>query len=449
MRSIRTTLLVALLVPLSVVAAFVSLETFYAARKTSHDLGDKTLLAASLTILERVIATNGNLLAEETLHMLTEKLGDRFFYHVRGPAGAFVTGYSGYPRPPSDAVIIENQPLFYDGQHLDEPVRVVVIQRDFSDRELNGVTTITAWQRTTQRQALTLNLFTQSLTRLVVLVLAAGVIVWFAVRYGLRPLTSLQSAIDRRTPYDLTPIKRTMPMELSGIVTSMNELFARVARSKNNRERFIGDAAHQLRNPIAAIKLQAETALESNDPETTRSGLTQILNVSNTSGRMINKMLSGASAYALDRDQEGMFDLSETLQDVVRDAAPSAFERDQEIALEGTDEATSFHGSKTLVREAISNLVDNAIRYAPPASLVEVALRVTDRTYEITVGDLGPPISEDRFLELSQPFVTGREDPTSSGLGLSIAKDIAKSHGGHVATRPRKKGKEIAIILPI
>ncbi|MEP1442383.1 MAG: sensor histidine kinase N-terminal domain-containing protein, partial [Hyphomicrobiales bacterium] len=125
MKSIRTKLLLGLLLPLIIVAAFVSLETFYSSQKISNDLNDKTLLAASFTILERVISTNGNLLAEETLETLTQSLGDRFFYHVSGPSAAFVTGYSGYPRPPNKTSLVSNKPVFYDGVHLGVPVRVV------------------------------------------------------------------------------------------------------------------------------------------------------------------------------------------------------------------------------------------------------------------------------------------------------------------------------------
>ncbi|MEN0088454.1 MAG: sensor histidine kinase [Pseudomonadota bacterium] len=448
MNSIRARLLFWLMLPLAAIAAVVSLETFYSARKISNELSDKTLLAASLTILEHVISTNGNLLAEATLDTLTENLGDQFFYHVSGPSGAFVTGYSGYPRTPMDIDVTNGQPVFYDGMHLGAVVRVVQIERDLADRELNGLTTITTWQRTSQRSSLTLDLFARSLARLVLLVLAAGAIVWFAVRIGLRPLTELQSAIDRRTPYDLNPIRRSMPQELSGITGSMNELFARVARSKSNRERFIGDAAHQLRNPIAAIKVQAEAALESSTDKTMRSGLNQILDVSNSSAEMINKMLAGARAHAMDKGQEQPFDLVAMLRDVVAKNAPNAFAAGHEIALDVSTESLELQGSDTLLKEAASNLIDNAIRYNAKGSQIDVSLVVRDGDVAIEVCDPGPAMSEEQFLQLTQPFLTGGADQNGSGLGLSIAKDIAKSHGGYLTTRPTSNGKAISLIVP-
>lgn len=451
MNSIRTRLLLWLTLPLALIAAFVSLETFFAARKVSNSLSDKTLLAASLAVLENVVASNGTLLAEATLSTLTESLGDQFFYHLRGPNGAFITGYSGFPRPPEGTAPQSEMPIFYDGEHLGKPVRAVQIQRDLTNRELNGVTTITTWQRTTQRDGLTFNLFARSLARLIVLVIAAGGIIWFAIRIGLRPLMQLQSAIDRRTPYDLTPIKRSMPLELKGIVLSMNELFERVARSKGNRERFIGDAAHQLRNPVAAIKIQAETAMESGTADGMRSGLEQILAVSNTSTQMINKMLSGASAHVMDRNQQKQFDIAAMLSAVVADAAPTAFEHGHDIALELETPNLDFQGNEILLREAMSNLIDNAIRYASATAPIVVALSTTPDKITLSVEDGEVVFSEEEFLRLSQPFYTSGGH-SGSGLGLSIAKDIAKSHGGFLACEPSdesaESGKIISIVLP-
>ena len=448
MRSIRTRLMLSLLIPLSIVAALVSLETFYSARKVSNDLNDRTLLAATLTILEHVISSNGNLLADATLAGLQDSLGDRFFYHVTGPDGAFVTGYSEYPRPTTDVKPDQDGQVYYDGMHRGVPVRAVRIQRDLTNRELNGEVIITTWQETSQREELTLSLFARSLGRLLLLVAAAGGIVWFAILAGLRPILRLQSAIESRTPYDLTPIRRQMPKELSGIVNSMNELFARVARSKKNRERFIGDAAHQLRNPIAAIKVQAQSSLETGSKPNMQSGLKQILQVSDKSTDMINKMLSGATAHAMDRALDEEFDLSTVVRDVALDAAPSAFDRGQELSATGTDNRLLYKGNQTLLREAIANLIDNAIRHNPEQTKINVGLRQNTETIEIVVGDNGEMISDERFLELTQPFLTGSDSHTGSGLGLSIAKDIAKSHGGMLAINPKEDGKEISISLP-
>lgn len=449
MTSIRTRLLFWLIFPLTAVAGIVSFETFYSARQISNELYDKTLLAGMLTISENVVASNGTLLAENTLNVLTENLGDQFFYYVFGPNGAFVTGYSGYPKIPSDIDLKDGKPTFYDGVYQGHKVRVVTMRQLLSGRELNGWTTITTWQKTTERANLTLSLFGRSLIRLIAMILAAGVIVWVAVSFGLRPLKRLQQAIETRTPSDLTPIRRTMPMELTGIVGSMNNLFARVARSKTNRERFIGDAAHQLRNPIAALKVQAEVALEAKDNQKKTEGLEQIVDVANNTSVMVNQMLTSARAHALDADTQELLDMSKVVQDVARSIAPKALEKDQDFSIDANTEIFVV-GDKVLLREAIANLIDNAIKYSPSGSAVHVKIYETEDMVAIEISDSGRSFTEDEFLRHCLPFFTGSNEQSGSGLGLAIAKDVSVSHGGYLNTKPQADGlgKTITITLP-
>lgn len=449
MTSIRRRLLLWLIIPLTAVAVIVSLETFISARKISNDLHDKTLLAAMLTISEHVVASNGTLLAEQTLKVLTENLGDEFFYHVLGPNGAFVTGYSGYPRLPEGTELEDGVPIFYDGVYQGNPVRVTIMRQLLSGRDLNGSTTITTWQEITQRADLTLSLFGRSLIRLMALVIAAGVIVWFAVSLGLQPLRRLQQAIDSRTPLDLTPIKRPMPIELTGIVSSMNDLFARVARSKANRERFIGDAAHQLRNPIAALKVQAEVALQAKDGKARNQSLKQVVNVSDQTSELVSQMLTNARANAIEKDAGETFDLSELTLDAARSVASKAIDKDQDFETDVL-EGVMLKGDKVLIREAIVNLIDNAVKYSPKGTNVSVTLTSNDDEISIQISDDGEPISEEEFFRYCQPFFTDDRAQSGSGLGLAIAKDVSANHGGYLSniTHENGEGKTISIILP-
>lgn len=451
MKSIRTALTISLIVPLTIVALFFSLETYYSARKISNELNDRTLLAASLTILEHVISSNGSLLADSTLVTLTESLGDRFFYHVRGPNGAFVTGYSQYPVAPSSVDVTENTPYFYDGVHRHADVRVVRLVRDLTDRELNGPTTITTWQHTTQRQALVLSLVTRSVVRLLLLTLVAGAIVWFAVKSGLRPLTRLQQSIDNRSNSTLNPIMQSVPMELKGIVESMNNLLHRVARSKKNRERFIGDAAHQLRNPIAAIKVQAQASLESDNKNEMQAGLGQIIEVSDNSANMVNKMLSSISANALDAEHYTQFDLNQLVKTKASELAPLAFDKAQEFTSTVMDKPLVCLGNEILLGEAVSNLIHNAIQHNAAETSITVSLHVneTQQLIEFAVEDEGNNFPNEEFDELTQPFRTGGTDPGSTGLGLSITKDIARMHQGLLVTAKTEGGKIVVIQLPL
>lgn len=451
MKSIRTRLTIALIAPLAIVAMFFSLETYYSAKKISNELNDRTLLAASLTILEHVISSNGSLLADATLATLQETLGDQFFYYVRGPSGAFITGYSAYPTLPDSIEIVEDKPVFYDGMHRGIEVRAVQLKRDFTNRELNGITSIITWQHTTQRQSLVLSLFARSLVRLLLLTLVAGAIVWVAVKAGLRPLARLQQSIDNRSNTALNPIMQRVPKELQGMVNSMNSLLERVARSKKNRERFVGDAAHQLRNPIAAIKVQAQASLESGDQEAMRAGLDQILEVSDKSANMVNKMLAGVSAHALDAEHDTEFDLCYLIRNKASELAPLAFDKNQEVISAGIDSPLLFKGNEILLGEAVANLIHNAIQHNVEGSNIDIRLFINKEGHviDLSIADDGVRITDEDFNALTQPFRTGGTSPGNSGLGLSIAKDIARMHQGSLETRPTPNGKAVVIRLPL
>ncbi|MEM7464936.1 MAG: ATP-binding protein, partial [Pseudomonadota bacterium] len=144
-----------------------------------------------------------------------------------------------------------------------------------------------------------------------------------------------------------------------------------------------------------------------------------------------------------------MFDLAKTVANATQTVAANALDKGQEISLNLSPETLSYRGNEILLQEAIVNLVENAIRHNDENTAIEVSLSVNDDDIEISVADTGQGFSEEEFLELSQPFLTRGENQNGSGLGLSISKDISKSHGGYLATTALPGGKKISIMLPI
>ena len=216
--SIHSRLLLGLVIPLTIVAALVSIETFLQSHRISNRLHDQTLLSVMLVISENAIVSEGDLLAENILEALTENLGDQYFYHVSGPNNAYVIGYSGVPQFSGVRSELNTEPIFYDSSYQGDSVRAVTVRQLVVEQELNGWMTITAWQRVSQRRELAFNLFSSSIIRLLVIVVSAGFIVWIALSYGLRPLEKLRSSIERRSPEDLTPIRSEPPVEVKSIV---------------------------------------------------------------------------------------------------------------------------------------------------------------------------------------------------------------------------------------
>ena len=233
----------------------------------------------------------------------------------------------------------------------------------------------------------------------------------------------------------------------------MNRLFEQVARASQLRERFIGDAAHQLRNPVAAIKTQSETALNSQNIDEIRSGVTKILQTTENTGRLIEQLLTSARAHAQNPALAETFELETVVREVALTSAVSALNRGYEFVYEEPDRQFMVKGYPRLFAEAILNLIDNAIQHTPEGTHIVVGLEAAKQTgaVEVYVADEAAMFSDDEFQQLLQPFATGVVSSQGTGLGLSVVDDIAKMHGGHLSVRPGRngKGKELTITLPV
>ncbi len=451
--SIHTRLLLGLVIPLILVAALISIDTYLQSRKISNQLYDQTLLSVMLVISESVIASEGDLLSENILEALTENLGDQFFYHVAGPDNVFVTGYSGVPKYAGERPGSPTEAFFYDAVYQGDPVRAVTVSQLVTEHEINGWMTITAWQRVSQRQGLVLDLLSNSVLRMMLIVVSAGVIVWIALSVGLRPLENLRRSIERRSPDDLTPIKFEPPSEDRNVVDSMNGLFGELAKANQVRERFIGDAAHQLRNPIAAIKTQSETALLSEDLNDYRQSLQKILQTTENTGRMVEQLLTSARAHATNPQQAKTFAVDAVVREVAENSAAMALQKGHDFVYEGEGEDFRIKGYPRLFGEAVANLIDNAIRHTPRGTQITVGLENgrDDGLARVYVADEGPGFSDDEFRQLLEPFATGETETQGNGLGLAVVDDIARMHGGNLVVDPARngRGKQLSITLPV
>ena len=259
-RSLRGRLFLLLVVPLVAVAAFAAVARYVMAERMSRDLYDNTLLAVALTISRDVVLSEGDLLSEELLDALTTTLGDAIYYRVEGPGGRFVTGYSDGPAIDPQADIDGGVPYFYDADYYDDAVRVVVLREFISEPVFGGWVTVQVWQTVFQRRTLSATLAAQAVLLMTVVIAAAMLFLWFGIGRGLKPLLDLRDAVERRSQDELGPIRRSVPPEVRSLVGALNDLFARLTDAFAARDAFISNAAHQLRNPIAALRAQAEAA---------------------------------------------------------------------------------------------------------------------------------------------------------------------------------------------
>ncbi len=451
-RSLRSRLFLLIVLPLVVVAGFAAVARYVMAERTSQTLYDNTLLAVALAISRDVVLSEGDLLSEQLLESLTQTLGDAIYYEVTGPGGRFVTGYTNSPPQPGTEEIASGVPAFFDAEYFDAPVRAVILREFISEPQFGGWVTVKVWQTVRQRDALSLQLAMEASTLMAVVIVAAGAFVWFGINFGLRPLLQLREAVERRSQDDLSPIRRAVPREVKSLVRAMNALFRQLSDAFAARDAFISNAAHQLRNPIAAILAQAEAAEAAPPDADLRGRVSEVAEAARRTARLTQQLLSLERARGLPPgSSEEKIDLAELAADILRGRAAAALLRGIDVSLDVAGEPVLIRGDPMLLGEALENLLDNAIRYGcRDGGAVRVAVGFEPEIVRLAVEDDGPGVPPDYRDRIFERFQRGIDDGVEGcGLGLAIVREIVERHGGHVWLGDTPGGARFVIELPV
>ncbi len=449
--SLRSRLFVLIILPLIAIASLAAAARYAMAERMSQDLYDNTLLTVALTISRDVVLSEGDVLTVQLLDALTNALGDPVYYRIEGPEGRFVTGYSDAPPRPDGAEVEPGIPLFYDAFSLGEPVRAVRLREFIAEPQIGGWVTVDVWQTVHQRDALSLELLAQSAVLMAVVVAAAALLVWFGINLGLRPLLQLREAVALRSPDDLGPIKRKVPKEVRNLVGAMNSLFARLSDAFADRDAFISDAAHQLRNPIAALQAQAEAATTApNEPEL-RDRVAELAETARRTGRLTQQLLSMEKA-------RGRFasiswravDIRALAEDLAKRFAERELRRGVSVSFDVSGNERPVSVDPIMLSEAMENLMDNAGRYGcPDGGEVCLDLDFNDEDVVIRVTDSGQGIPEDVRDRVFDRFFRISDDASGGcGLGLAIVRQVAEAHGGSVRIADRQRGTAVEFRIP-
>jgi two-component system sensor histidine kinase TctE len=446
-RSLRGLLLRLLLPP---VAAMLALGT-YAAYRFAVEPGveayDLSLLNTGLALGERIRVQDGRIGFD--LPNVAERIArsdkyDEIFYVVRGPAGERIAGDTGVPPPPAGTVT-EDGVTAYDGDYEGKPVRVVTAQVP-----CGGETCSVSMAETLhKRQRLARDILFSSVLPLALLAMVTLALVWFGVARGLRPLQELSRAISERSPRDLRPLDAGKSLaEVRPLVDSINHLLGEVSEANRNQQRFLANAAHQLRTPLAGLQAHAELALAQSLTPACRAELEQVHRASVRTARLANQLLALARAEAGARAPEAF--AGANLKQVVEAAADEwvhrALDREIDLGFELAD--ASVIGDAFLLREALANLVHNALEYTAAGGRVTVRTAIGAAQVRVEVEDDGPgiaPAERGRVLErfYRAPGTAG----TGSGLGLAIVREIAAVHGAEIEIGEGEGGRGCRVTL--
>lgn len=270
------------------------------------------------------------------------------------------------------------------------------------------------------------------------------VLVWFGLSQGLRPLTVLRRKIEARREGDLSPIStKRVPEELQPLIEAFNALLERMQANMEAQQRFIADAAHQMRTPLTGLKTQAQIAVRENDPAALRHALHQMAEAADQASHLINQLLALARAEANQGAQTlDRLDLDALLRQVIEDWIGQALAHGIDLGYEPMSGQSEIEGNAFLLRELLNNLVDNALRYTPSGGIVTGRIVPMVDALILEIEDSGIGISEADADKVFERFYraedTGRE---GSGLGLAIVREIAELHGATAVLRPNPKGR--------
>ena len=268
-------------------------------------------------------------------------------------------------------------------------------------------------------------------------------LVWFGLSRGLAPLSDIQARIRRRKPDDMSPINvKHMPEELLPVILAFNDLLARLNDNVQSQKRFVADAAHQLKTPLAGLRMQAELAQTGTADDRAHS-LQNIVRGSAQATRLVNQLLALArTEHNLVSKDFVRIDLAEIAREITAEWVPEALARRQDLGLElGDDHAPMYiFGNAVLLREMLKNLIDNALRYSPSGGIITVRVRRSNTNSAdptdivLEVEDAGSGISDSEKERVLEPFyrVLGTAQD-GSGLGLAIVRETVAKHGASLA----------------
>lgn len=441
--SLRRRLLTFLLVPVLCVLLLDAVVAYFAALAYSNRVHDADLSDSALTLSEMIgnDALRGELTAQARFLLEYDPDGRNYYTVVSDRHGRMI-GNADLAGP-GEPVPTDSPPLLYDTSLGHRPLRGAIM-RVPNHHDDGDVLTITVAENLRDRHTRAREILLLTLPIEALLIVAVLSLVWFGVSHGLGVLEPLTARLSRRG-HDLGPIgEEDVPVEILPLTRTIDDLFARMRNMLGLQERFIADAAHQLRTPLAGIQLHVERYEAIVDPAQREEALRHVHRLAARAARTSAQLLALTRTQSPDLpDHDGMavIDLSTVVPEAVAMRVHQALGLGVDLGYEGLETPCLVRGDALQVQEVIDNLVDNAFHYAGRGHSVTVSVACDGSDAVLAVEDDGPGV-EDAFLtQLGERFFRvpgGDEDGT--GLGLAIVESIAERHAARVTFRHAAAG---------
>jgi two-component system, OmpR family, sensor histidine kinase TctE len=447
--SLRRQLLLWLLVPQLVLWAGGGLLAYRFALAYVEKSIDQSLTQSVRALARQVKPIGSGLLIDfpkAAQDVLEQDPKDRLSYMVSSPPGKFVLGNQNMPQPegePSAAGV----PRLYRGLVEGQPQRIVSLDVNYGEADSPQTLRVQVGKSLTAQQRVARELVADMMAPLLALGLLLSLLVYGGIRRGLAPLTRLTAQLEDRAVDEREPIESTeAPSEVHALVQAINGLLEEVAHHVHQEKRFLDDAAHQLRTPLAGLISQVELAQQATRDPTLSERLAKVHTGAQRSAHLVHQLLTLARTE--NRAHRETLDLAALAREVARDWTPRALAAGMDMGYEGLSRQM-IKGDALQLREALSNLIDNALRYTPSGSTITLRVQRSASGATLAVEDDGPGMNPSELAHVFQRFWRGNQQPGGCGLGLAIVREIARRHGGDalvVSLQPH--GLRVELQLP-
>ncbi|MBP0614431.1 sensor histidine kinase [Jiella mangrovi] len=455
--SLRRRLIVASMAAFAVLIAFLSVGLWTYARSAANETYDLLLRGAAIAILERVTLTPEGIdidLPPSALEILALDQEDRVFYRIVDAAGTTLTGTADLPTDGFfERPLPLQDPIFFDSTYSGETLRFVVNGRTLLSADRPQWIGVQIGHTRVARDAMERDLIVKGLVPLAALSIAGIAMAWAGIGFAMRPLAGIERDIRARHSNDLQPLDAVPPREVESLITAINGFMRRLDLSRGQAESFIADVAHQMRTSLAALYGHLENAGEGG--ENGAAAVVRARDQARRTVRLTNQLLSHAMViHRADKEMFQPVELPELvrrlMEEIVRDDKAGTI--DFAVELPEDPASARVTGDPIAIREALRNLVDNAVRHGPPDN--QITLRVTAASLDgrpgcaIAVDDRGPGIADaDKPRVVERFFSNGPGG--GSGVGLAIVAAVAESHKGRFQlSDAAPSGLRATIILP-
>jgi two-component system sensor histidine kinase TctE len=407
-------------------------------------------LAQLVTVQQRRVVFN---LPQPAREILRADDSDHVYYQVLGARAELLSGERDFPAPPEDDRPQPGDVKLRDDEMRGLDVRVAYtwVKLDLPDAQ---PVLVQVAETREKRSVLATEIIKGVMLPQFVILPLAVLLVWLALVRGIKPLSQLEERIRARKPDDLSPLDdKAVPLEVAPLVSSVNDLLGRLKDSIANQKRFLADAAHQLKTPLAGLRMQADLALRDGfNADELKLSLKQIGRSSMRATHTVNQLLALARAETSAKTITWQTcDLAQLTMEAIQDSVPRTLDRRIDLGYDGAQPGASgvaLQGNPTLLKEMIRNLLDNAISYTPSSAdqpgiiTARVLADPFGHVLVLQVEDSGPGIPENERELVFQPFyraLGSNED--GSGLGLSIVREIARQHDAQITLEDARPGE--------